>query len=166
MIERLQSWAAVGLIALIPLAPVIMFIYAKAASGDRSESIEANQRLLGSLRLFPGSRRSQQPQYYATRAWEGEGLVPIERYRTDDYFTVPREAGRTAVVRHFDRQLRGWRRGEEFVDCATLGGGPDCGGGSIVTYSSGEAEIVLDTTDLATGLRGAPNYGVYVSQKP
>jgi hypothetical protein len=164
--ERLHRWAALGLVALIPLAPVAMFVYAKAAGADRSESLEANEQLLESLRLYPGSRAAGPPQHYESRAWDGEELVPIESYRSDFYFGVPRETGLTALIRHFDRQLGRWERGEEFIECETLGGGPDCPGGRIVTYQRGGDEIVLDTTDLATGLRGSPNYGLYVSQAP
>jgi hypothetical protein len=166
VVRRFDSTPGYDLIALIPVAPLAMFVYAKAASVDRSASLAANERLLRSLRLYPGSRPAAPPQHYERRAWEGEGLVPIESYRSDFYFTVPRETQLTALVRHFDRQMRGWRRSEEFIDCVAIEGGPPCGGAPIVTYGRGSAEIVLDTTDLAAGLRGSRNYGLYVSQKP
>jgi hypothetical protein len=163
LLDRLHTTAALGLIALIPVAPVAMWVYAEAASVDAAEAKAANERLLRSIELYPGSRRQGPFQHYERREWEGEGLVPVGGYKTDAYYSVSRRATQRALIAHFDRRLRGWRRRHEIVDCATLGLEAGCGGGHLVTYARSGVTITLDTTEFRLG-GSAPIYGLYVSQ--
>lgn len=165
VIDRLHTVVTLGLIALVPLAPLGMFVYTRVASVDGPEAKAANERLIESIAPFPGSRRQGPFQHYERRKWQGEALVPVAGYKTDTYYSVRDRVAQPALIAHFDRQLRGWRRRDEFVDCATLGLEPDCGGGHVLTYERSGVRLTLDTSDFRrNGPLDPPTYGLYVSQ--
>jgi hypothetical protein len=139
----------VALIASIPLTPLALWVYARAASVDPQQAIAANERVFRSVPPLPRAEQFADHSYRMYR-WNVEGpLVPVETYRTEVYFRLPRALSPRTIVAHYVRVLPQWR---------------------AVTSSDG-AEFTRDGTTVfvdASSTDGArqprKSYGVYVSQ--
>ena len=141
--------AAVGVaIALIPLVPLALWLYARAASVDRGTAVARNTHVFRSMPQLPGARLIAAYSYPVHRWDVGESLTPIVSYRTEFFLRLPRKLPRTTIDARYEQVLRGWREqrtdyGVSFTRAGVL----------VEIDMSGSREAKLVKT-----------YGVYVSQ--
>jgi hypothetical protein len=149
VVDRIHTWLAVALVAAVPLVPFGLWVYAKAASVDRSAQVAHAQQLLAAAPPPDGSRNLGLSAY-SQRAWEGENLVPISSYTVETAYQLPARTTARAVRDHYRRELTGW--------LSTV----DASGNA--TFTRGSETISIDIYEYLTGKPGVREYGVIVSQ--
>jgi hypothetical protein len=159
---RLHTVAALAFVAAVPLLPLGLWLYARAASVDRETEVRHARQVLEEAGPLPGGRNLG-VSVYEERAWEGEGLVPISAYRLETAYRLPNSVKPAQVVAHYRHELRGWRTHIESLSCDTFGLPRGCTAVDA-TFTRGGDAVAIDTgeyMDTATMLR---EYGVIVSQ--
>lgn len=149
--------------AFIPLMPLSLWAYAKAASADRGAAVARNERVFHDLRHMPGARVAEEHSYPILRWGVGGSFVPIDGYRTEFFLDLPSAVRPDAIVTHYARLLPGWRARFEPIDCKVLGLRPNCGAADA-TFRHGRVRIVVDVSEELRRARQATSYAVYVSQ--
>jgi hypothetical protein len=146
---RLHTGAALAFVALIPLVPLGFWVYARAASVDRSAQVSHAKRLLVEASPLPGARNLGF-SVYENRAWNGENLVPISSYTVETAYHLPHSLPPSQVVAHYKRELTSWRVEDESADW--------------ITFARGGDEITLDIVEYRDSPGSMREYGVIVSQ--
>ena len=119
--SRLHTALAVAFLAVVPLTPLALSIYAKAASVDRAAIVAANERVLRSVTHMPGARRVSEHTYAIPR-WGNEGdLVPTSGYRTELFLLLPRAATAAAIDADYRRAIAAWRARGVTIEIAVVG---------------------------------------------
>jgi hypothetical protein len=163
VIARIHTIAAVAVAALIPGAPLGIWVYAKLASVDRGTSVARNEQVFRSLPLLPGGRVVDRHTYPLYR-WNADGsLVPVTGYRTEFFVRIPRAVRPDTIVAHYYRALKGWHAVLEATDCRMLSLPPGCGA-AIETFSRHGVTVTVEVAESMTGKRTTRAYGFYVSQ--
>jgi hypothetical protein len=147
--SRLHTAAALAFVALIPLVPFGFWVYARAASVDRSAQVAHARRLLVEASPLPGARNLGF-SVYENRAWNGENLVPISSYTVETAYRLPHALRPPQVVAHYKRKLTGWRVEDESADWVAFGRDGD--------------KITLDIVEYRDSPGSMREYGVMVSQ--
>jgi hypothetical protein len=149
LLSRAHTIAAIGLVALIPLAPLGLASYAKTVGADRGQTVARNLHTFRSVRHPRGARMFGSASYPRYR-WDVEGsMVPVVGYRTAFFVRLPRALPPDSIVSHYIVALRGWR-----TDASD-------GGASFMRDG---VTITVDTTETANGAPRTREYGFYVSQ--
>ena len=131
-LSRLHTAVVLALLALVPLAPVVLWLYAQAASVDRAPIAAANERVFRSVPHVPGARLATTHVYGIPRwGWQG-GLVPTAGYRTEFFLRLRRPLRPSAILAHYRRVLAAWQpqgnlgtsfaRGSVRIDIAVIAG--------------------------------------------
>jgi hypothetical protein len=163
MSQRLHTIAALSLVALVPLAPIGVRVYAALASTSRGDARSAAERILAAAPPPPGSSREPTNEY-GKRAWDGEDLVPTTGWTIETAYRLPRKTKPGVVERHYRRVLRAWSAHDERIDCATLSVRPGCDA-RYVTFRRGRSKLVLDPAEyVERDGKTLTEYGVQVSQ--
>jgi hypothetical protein len=147
--KRLHTWAAVALVATVPLVPFGFWTYAKVAGVDRGAQVAHAKQLLATAGPPAGSRNLGF-QVYAQRAWDGENLVPISSYTVETAYRLPARLTARVIRDHYRRELAGW--------LSTV----DASGNA--TFTRGRDTLSIDIYEYLTGKTGVREYGVIVSQ--
>ena len=142
-LARLHTVVVLALVALVPLTPIALSVYAHAASVDRGPVVVANERLFRSLPLPAGARILASNVYPVARWGNAGSLVPTKGYRTEFFLRLSRPVRARTLVAHYRRALAGWR----------LEG---------TTFTRGHETVHIELFDLRR--RRVGNYGLYVSQ--
>jgi hypothetical protein len=142
-LARLHTVVVLALVALVPLTPLALSLYARAASVGRGPVVAANERLFHSLAL-PSGARVLGSNVYPVPRWGNDGsLVPTKGYRTEFFVRLPRRIRERDLLAHYRRALAGWRV-------------------QGTVFTRGGATVDLELFDLRQGR--VRNYGLYVSQ--
>ena len=159
---RLHTLAALAFVAAVPLLPLGLWGYARAASVDRRAQVRHGKQLLAEAAPLADARNLGL-SVYDERAWEGEGLVPISSYTIETAYRLRHRVTPAAVVAHYRRELPGWNARVQRLSCSTFGLPRGCTAVDA-TFSRGGDTVAIDVgeyMDTATTLR---EYGVIVSQ--
>jgi hypothetical protein len=120
-VSRLHTALVVACLALVPLVPLALRAYAKAASAGRGATVAANERVLRSVTHLPGARRLGEHSYAIPR-WGHEGsLVPASGYRTELFLQLPRETAAATIVAHYRAAIGRWRERGVRIEVAVMG---------------------------------------------
>lgn len=119
--SRLHTSLTVALVSLVILAPVGLWLYAKAASADRGTEVAANELVLRSLPHPHGVKRVAEYSYALARWGNDGGLVPTSGYRTELFLQLPHETAATAVVDHYRHAVGAWHRRGVTIEVAVVG---------------------------------------------
>jgi hypothetical protein len=129
---------AVAVLVLLILAlPVANWAYLKTASVDRDPYVRANQRILDSLPVFPGTRVLARGStgYHADNGDLGLFDKTIG-YDTGVDYAVPKGTVRRAIVSFYLEHMPGWQPGE--VDYRD----------GIVDFTRGKAFVAIDASEI------------------
>jgi hypothetical protein len=80
--------AGAVLVAGVFLVPLGFWLYAQAASVDKSAQVAHAKRLLRDVAPPPPGARSLGFNVYERRKWDGEGLVPIGGYNVETAYRL------------------------------------------------------------------------------
>jgi hypothetical protein len=106
LLARVHTWTTIALVALVPLVPLGLFLYAHAAGVDRAWAVAANERVFRSLH-HPAGARVIGTHVYAMPRWGNEGsLVPTVGYRSEFLIRLPHAVPQRVVLAAY-RQARG-----------------------------------------------------------
>ena len=149
MLWRAHTVLAVVCVLLIPLTPLVFWLYAKSANVDRASRVAANERVFRSLTQPTGAVMSGRHTYPIYR-WDDESaLVPVSGYRTEFFVRLPRASKPRAIMRHYLGTLTGWQVSTD---------------GGAATFTRGDVTVSIDASETAPGATRVRGYGVYVSQ--
>jgi hypothetical protein len=147
---RAHTAAAAVFVAGIFLVPLGFWLYAKAASADRTDQVAHAKRLLRDVAPPPPGARSLGFSVYAERKWDGEALVPIAGYNVETAYHLRHPLRPAQIIDHYKRVLAGWRIAE---------GSPEG-----VRFVRGDDEIGIDIVEYRNAGPRMRSYGVIVSQ--
>jgi hypothetical protein len=146
---RIHTALTIVFVAAVPLVPLGMWVYAKAASVDRGAQVARAKELLAQAPPPPGSRNLGF-SVYSERKWDGDNLVPIASYQVETAYKLPHRFKTREVTSHYRRELRGW--------VADLS--PD----GTIEFRRGGDSIAIDTYEYLETNGGLKEFGVIVSQ--
>jgi hypothetical protein len=152
------------LIALVPLAPLAMRIYAAVASADQASERVHGETILRRAPPPPGARRLGTVAY-ERRAWDGGGsLTPIASWEFATAYALRRRSTVSEVVHQYADELLHWRMRSQRGACRTYSLPASCDA-RTVTFTRNGARLVLDLAEyVKRDGRTVTEYGVSVSQ--
>lgn len=106
-VARLHTRLVVALVALVPLTPVALRLYARLASIDRAPAVAANEHVFRSLHHPTGARVVGSHVYPVPRWGHAGSLVPISDYRTEFFVRLPRALPQRAIRSRYPARLDG-----------------------------------------------------------
>jgi hypothetical protein len=163
VLSRIHTVAAVALIAAVPLGPLGMWVYARAAGADRGAAQRFAEHIVATVRP-PQGGRTELIQPIDVRAWDGDGLVPVKAWRLDYAVHLPKRTTPAALIARYTRELPDWRRRIEHLDCSEFSMKPGCAAVDV-RFTKASSEIELDMGEyLGRNGQTITTYGLNVSQ--
>ena len=148
MLGRAHTVLAAAAIALIPLVPLGLWVYAKAATVDRTGTVARNYRVFRGIPRPSGAEVFASHSYPLSR-WNVDGsMVPVTGYRTEFFVKLPRSVPLEQIYSHYEQALRGWQEQRD---------------SQSVLFERGHIVVSVTTAETARGGH-ARQYAVYVSQ--